>query len=183
MMATDESTHAHVHAPNLHARAEAEAEGYTLTVEDAAAQLGKSPDTVRRYIRTEKLAALRVEGEHTNEYRIHPDDLGRTHARTQAHTYDDARVRACVPEPALAEQLDLATTLGAQQRALVQMAERIATQDEVLRDLANAVHRLADTAQQPVKDARTHAYLHASPPSRPRTLLGQLGAALVRRFG
>jgi len=178
-MATDEGTHARTHAPDLHARADAMAEGYTLTVEDVAAQFGKSPDTVRRYIRAGKLAALRVEGEHTNEYRIHPDDLGRTHARVQAHTYDGARMRA----PARVDQLDLAAALGAQQRALVQMAERIAGQDEVLRDLANAVQRLADASRQPLADARTHAPLHAPAPARPRTLLGQLGAALVRRFG
>ena len=181
-MATDERTHARTHASDLHARADAMAEGYTLTVEDVAAQLGKSPDTVRRYIRAGKLAALRVEGEHTNEYRIHPDDLGRTHARTHArrrtHT-DGARMRA----PARVDQLDLAAALGAQQRALVQMAERIAGQDEVLRDLANAVQRLADASRQPLADARTHAPLHAPAPARPRTLLGQLGAALVRRFG
>ncbi len=181
-MATDERTHARTHASDLHAlhaRADAMVEGYTLTVEDVAAQLGKSPDTVRRYIRAGKLAALRVEGEHTNEYRIHPDDLGRTHARTHAHTYDGARMRA----PARVDQLDLAAALGAQQRALVQMAERIAGQDEVLRDLANAVQRLADASRQPLADARTHAPLHAPAPARPRTLLGQLGAALVRRFG
>lgn len=83
-------------------------EGYTLTVEDVAAQLGKSPDTVRRYIRAGKLAALRVEGEHTNEYRIHPDDLGRTHARRRTHN-DGARMRA----PARVDQLDLAAALGA----------------------------------------------------------------------
>ncbi len=178
-MATDEGTHARTHASDLHARADAMAEGYTLTVEDVAAQLGKSPDTVRRYIRAGKLAALRVEGEHTNEYRIHPDDLGRTHARTQAHAYDGARMRA----PARVDQLDLAAALGAQQRALVQMAERIAGQDEVLRNLANAVQRLADASRQPLADARTHAPLHAPAPARPRTVLGQLGAALVRRFG
>jgi excisionase family DNA binding protein len=178
-MATDERTHARTHASDLHARADAMVEGYTLTVEDVAAQLGKSPDTVRRYIRAGKLAALRVEGEHTNEYRIHPDDLGRTHACTQAHTYDGARMRA----PARVDQLDLAAALGAQQRALVQMAERIAGQDEVLRNLANAVQRLADASRQPLADARTHAPLHAPAPARPRTVLGQLGAALVRRFG
>jgi len=176
---TDARTQAYVHAPDLHTRAEAEGEGYTLTVEDVAAQLGKSADTVRRYIRTGKLAALRVEGEHTNEYRIHPDDLGRTHARTQAHAYDGARMH----EPARVEQFDLAAALRAQQQALVQMAERIATQDEVLRELANVVHRLADTTHQSVEEARTYAHPHTPTPSRPRTLLGQLGAALVRRFG
>jgi len=48
---------------------------YTLTVEDAAPLLGKSVDTVRRYIRQGKLSHTRVQGGRTVEYRLRPDDV------------------------------------------------------------------------------------------------------------
>ncbi len=48
---------------------------YTLSVEDAAAILGKSVETVRRYARSGRLPSMRVQGERIIEYRFRPDDL------------------------------------------------------------------------------------------------------------
>ncbi len=83
-------THTHTHT-----HGEARAEGYTLTVEDVATQIGKSVETVRRYIRTGRLPALRVEGKNTNEYRINADDLHAIDARTQSHTHTPAHPWVC----------------------------------------------------------------------------------------
>lgn len=73
---TDAGTHAGTHADDVHA--------YTLTVEDAAPLLGKSPDTVRRYIRAGHLPAERVQGERTIEYRLRPADVADLHDRHDA---------------------------------------------------------------------------------------------------
>jgi len=54
---------------------ETDVHAYTLTVEDAAPLLGKSVDTVRRYIRQGKLSHTRVQGGRTVEYRLRPDDV------------------------------------------------------------------------------------------------------------
>jgi len=70
----DDETHAGTDArtdaddlPALHA--------FSLTVDEAAALLGKSADTVRRYIRQGRLASERVQGERTIEYRLSPADV------------------------------------------------------------------------------------------------------------
>jgi len=72
---------AHARRPDA---ARAHAEGYTLTVEDAAALIGKSADTIRRYVRAGKLPAQRTAGTHTLEYRLRPEDVEDAHARTHA---------------------------------------------------------------------------------------------------
>jgi len=63
---TDAETDARVHD---------DMRAYTLTVDDAADVLGKSVDTVRRYIRQGKLPHIRVQGGRTVEYRLRPDDV------------------------------------------------------------------------------------------------------------
>lgn len=65
--------HAGTHANDVHAS--------RLTVDEAAARLGKSPDTVRRYIRAGHLPAERVQGERTIEYRLRPADVDDLHGR------------------------------------------------------------------------------------------------------
>ncbi len=81
---THAGTDARTQADDLHA--------FTLTVDEAAALLGKSADTVRRYVRQGRLAAERVQGERTIEYRLSPADvedlLGRQDA-VEANTSAD----------------------------------------------------------------------------------------------
>ncbi len=72
---TDAETDARVHD---------DVQAYTLTVDDAADVLGKSVDTVRRYIRQGKLPHIRVQGGRTVEYRLRPDDVRDLRDRQEA---------------------------------------------------------------------------------------------------
>ena len=82
-----------------HDAARAHAEGYTLTVEDAAALIGKSADTIRRYVRAGKLPAQRTAGTHTLEYRLRPEDVEDAHARRHAYSHMTAPMSACLHAP------------------------------------------------------------------------------------
>ncbi len=132
---------------------DARVDGYTLTVEDAAAQLGKSVESVRRYIRTGKLHAVRVEGKNTNEYRINLDDLGAIYAHTQSHTHttthagDRTPIDVSVNAPTEAIQA-LMQAITAQLEAQYQARlsgkdDLIAGKDELIREL----RRRADVAE------------------------------------
>jgi len=72
----DAGRQAGTHANDVHAS--------RLTVDEAAARLDKSPDTVRRYIRAGHLPAERVQGERTIEYRVRPADVDDLHGRQDA---------------------------------------------------------------------------------------------------
>ncbi len=74
-----------------------------MTVEEAATVLDKSVETVRRYIRSGKLPAQRVQGHNNQEYRLHhPQDVEDAYTQltvrsvdrtgTQAHTQPVDRV-------------------------------------------------------------------------------------------
>ncbi len=67
----------------------ADVQAYTLTVDQAAEILGKSGDTVRRYIRGGQLPAMRVQGERTVEYRLRTDDVLDLHGRMHAYVGAD----------------------------------------------------------------------------------------------
>jgi len=73
---------------------------FRLTVDEAAVRLGKSPDTVRRYIRAGQLPAERVQGERTIEYRLRPADVADLHDRHDA--VDNDQAGAPVPPTATA---------------------------------------------------------------------------------
>ncbi len=134
-------------------RGQADADGYTLTVEDVAEQIGKSVETVRRYIRTGRLPAERIEGKNTNEYRINPDDLHAINAHTQSRTQSPARAgdRAhtldSVTAPAEAVQAlmkAVTTQLDAQYQA------RLDGKDELIEEL----RRRAEAAEREVGQLR-----------------------------
>jgi len=55
-----------------------------MTVEEAATVLNTSVGTVRRYKRSGRLPAQRVQGNDNQEYRLHPQDV------EDAHTVDRA---------------------------------------------------------------------------------------------
>ncbi len=156
-----------------HTQGEARADGYTLTVEDVAAQIGKSVETVRRYIRTGRLPALRVEGKNTNEYRINADDLHAIDARTQSHTHTPARAGDRTP---MGVSVDIIAALTLVEQTQRQVQEEITGLRETMDRLAAALeentraHEKADT--QPT-----------DPPRRPRSLLGQIAAHIAERSG
>jgi len=126
-----------VHA-RTHTQADAQADGYTLTVEDVAAQVHKSAETVRRYIRTNKLPARRIEGKNANEYRVNPDDVHSIFARTQSHTRLSAYTHERAPN------LDSTNTSTEAVQALIQgittqldtqYQARLAGKDELIEEL------------------------------------------------
>ncbi len=164
-----EDTHTRTHN-------EARAEGYTLTVEDVAAQIGKSVETVRRYIRTGRLPALRVEGKNTNEYRINADDLHAIDARTQSHTQAPAHAGDRTP---MGVSVDIITALTLVEQTQRQVQEEIVGLRETMDRLTAALeentraHEKVDT--QPAQPA--------APPRRPRSLLGQIAAHIAERSG
>ncbi len=67
----------------------ADVQASSLTVDQAAEILGKSGDTVRRYIRGGQLPAMRVQGERTVEYRLRADDVLDLHGRLHAYVGAD----------------------------------------------------------------------------------------------
>ncbi len=167
---------------DTHTRTQAGAriDGYTLTVEDVADQIGKSVETVRRYIRTGKLAALKVEGKNTNEYRVNPDDLPAIDARTQSHTQSPARagdravMGVSVETPALAAVLD-------------ELRQHRATMESLIRalDENTKAHTQANAHTQAHDRVTAHTQAHdrvTAPPPRPRSALGSLLVALARRL-
>ncbi len=147
---------AHTHT---HTYTDARVDGYTLTVEDAAAQLRKSVESVRRYIRTGKLHAVRVEGKNTNEYRINPDDLGAIYAHTQSHTHttthagDRTPTDVSVNAPTEAIQA-LMQAITAQLEA--QYQARLSDKDELIGELR---HRAEVAEQEAAKIYRTRRTL------------------------
>lgn len=83
----------------------ADVQAYTLTVDQAAEILGKSGDTVRRYIRGGQLPAMRVQGERTVEYRLRADDVLDLHGRMHAYVGADVgRQTGSAHVPASEEQ-------------------------------------------------------------------------------
>jgi len=160
---------AHTHT---HTQGEARADGYTLTVEDVAAQIGKSVESVRRYIRTGRLPALRVEGKNTNEYRINPDDLHAIDAHTQSHTHTTARAGDCVPMGVSVETLAALAVVEQTQRAL---QEEIAGLRGTFERLAVALEE--NTRAQEKARTQTHDRVTA-PPSHPVSSRSRVGHLL-----
>lgn len=152
MVIEDAHTHTHTYM-------DARVDGYTLTVEDAAAQLGKSVESVRRYIRTGKLHAVRVEGKNTNEYRINPDDLGAIYARTQSHTQPPTHAG---DRTGMGVSVEIAGTLAHVEQTHRQLLGEITGLRESIDRLAVAL--VEDT------QARAHDRVTAPPPPTPARL-------------
>ncbi len=139
-----------------HTQAEAQADGYTLTVEDVAGQIGKSVESVRRYIRTGRLPALKVEGKNTNEYRINPDDLSALYARTQSHTQPPTHAG---DRAGMNVSVEIAATLAHVEQTHRQLLGEITGLRESIDRLAVAL--VEDT------QARAHDRVTAPPPLAP----------------
>ncbi len=161
---------------HTHTQGEARADGYTLTVEDVAAQIGKSVESVRRYIRTGQLPALRVEGKNTNEYRINPDDLHAIDARAQSHTHTTARAGDRAPMGVSVETLAALAVVEQTQR---QLQEEIA-------GLRGTFERLAVALEENTRvheKARTQAHDRVTAPtSRPRSTPFRVVRWLINQF-
>jgi len=94
-----------------------------MTVEEAATVLDKSVETVRRYIRSGRLPAQRVQGHNNQEYRLHPQDIEDAHTQltvrsgdrvgTQAHTQpvDRTGTHTVIPSGTQAPALALVEAL------------------------------------------------------------------------
>ncbi len=144
-----------IEGAHTQSRGQADADGYTLTVEDVAEQIGKSVETVRRYIRTGRLPAARIEGKNTNEYRINPDDLHAINAHTQSHTQSPARAG---DRAGMGVSVEIVTVLAHVEQTQRHLQQEIASLRESIDRLATAL--VEDT------QARTQDYVTA-PPSPP----------------
>lgn len=122
-----------------HSGADTDVQAFTLSVAEAAIQLGKSDDTIRRLIRAGDLPAMRVQGARTVEYRLRPEDVqdaqGRIRAYAGAHVGTHAPMHA--PAPAHSSTpVRVDATDGA--RAVIDQAVRSA-----IAPLAERLERLA----------------------------------------
>jgi len=98
---------------------DADVQAYTLTVDQAAEILGKSGDTVRRYIRGGQLPAMRVQGERTVEYRLRTDDVLDLHGRMHAYVGADVGRQAGSAHVPTSEEQDEGTQARVQDDASV----------------------------------------------------------------
>jgi len=97
----------------------ADVQAYTLTVDQAAEILGKSGDTVRRYIRGGQLPAMRVQGERTVEYRLRTDDVLDLHGRMHAYVGADVSRQTGSAHVPTSEERDEGTQARVQDDASV----------------------------------------------------------------
>ncbi len=161
---------------------------YTLSVDDAAAILGKSVETVRRYARSGRLPSMRVQGDRIIEYRFCPDDL----RGGQAVTGGQAGSQAGMPTKADGYTDDRLMTASPIEQAIVPLLARIADTLQANEQLTRQVVELARekgelAGQLTIKDEliaelRRQLFSRESTP-RPRSALGYLMAALARRLG
>jgi len=190
----------------------ADVQAYTLTVDQAAEILGKSGDTVRRYIRTSQLSAMRVQGERTVEYRLRTDDVlnlhGRMHAYvgadvgrqtvpahvptseergegTQARVQDDASVARLGAAAAMQSMIEqVVAPLAAANEQLRAQGER---QQETIRQQAEelgAARERAQRAQVEAEQARAQlqAYTQAEQEKRQAAAHAQVAALVAQSY-
>ncbi len=175
---THAGTHAGTYADDVHA--------YTLTVDEAAARLGKSADTVRRYIRAGQLPAERVQGERTIEYRLRPADVADLHDRHDAvdSAPDGDLAPSSLPPPAheptsgggrVQAGTDARTQTLALMHALVEpLVEEVRQARQELGDTREELGR--ERALREAAEQRAHALERQTRSARPwwvRMLLGR----------
>ena len=180
---------------------------YTLSVDEAAAILGKSVETVRRYARSGRLPSMRVQGDRIIEYRFRPDDLQGGHAviggqagsqsvmRAKANGYtDDRLMTASTMERVLAPLLvSVRDALQANERLTRQLTELAAEKGELAGQLAGKDALIVELRRQLAAQVTATAPPNSpelekpvgqpTPPRRPRSLLGQLAARVAARLG
>jgi len=160
---------------------------YTLSVDDVAAILGKSVETVRRYARSGRLPSMRVQGDRIIEYRFRPDDLQGGQAVTHGQTgsqagmpakaggyTDDRLMTASWAEQVIAPLLArIADTLQANERLTRQVVELASEKGELAGQLKVKDDLIAELRRQlPARESTP----------RPRSALGSLLVALARRL-
>lgn len=158
-----------IEGAHTQSRGQADADGYTLTVEDVAEQIGKSVESVRRYIRTGRLPALKVEGKNTNEYRINPDDLSALYTRTQPHTQPPAHAG---DRTGMGVSVEIAAVLAHVEQTQHQLYDEIA-------GLRSSMERLAVALEN---NTHVHTQAHdrvSAPPARTLTLGQRLARWLL----
>jgi len=144
---------------------------YTLSVA-AAAQLGRSENTVRRLIRQGVLAATLVPGERGDVYRLRPEDVEDARGRLDAHM-----VSRSVTQPPMsaqaprrpAAQAPMSTSgdlVGmSTQSAALALIEEVATSRETIARLAEELgvaRERARRAQAEQEKRETEAYAQAN---------------------
>lgn len=158
---TDAGTDARVHD---------DVQAYTLTVDDAADVLGKSVDTVRRYIRQGKLPHIRVQGGRTVEYRLRPDDVRDLHDRQDAIETEPSATAADPPPLAAATEARPEGRVQAGTDARMQM---LAVVQSLVRPLVDELHQTRERTEQL---AAENAVL------RERLRVAELERREIRRF-
>lgn len=110
-----------------------------MTVEEAATVLDKSVETVRRYIRSGRLPAQRVQGHNNQEYRLHPQDVEDAHTQLTVRSVDRAGTQ---PHTQSVDRVDTHTVIqpGTQAPALALVETLL---ERTIAPLAAANERLA----------------------------------------
>jgi len=133
---------------------------YTLTVAAAAAQLGRSENTVRRLIRHGVLAATLVPGERGDVYRLRPEDVEDACGRLDAHMVSRSATQTPMSAQAPrhpAAQTPMSTSgdlVGAStQSAALALIEEVAASRETIARLAEELGAARERARQAQEEA------------------------------
>ncbi len=161
---------------------------YTLSVAAAAAQLGRSENTVRRLIRQRLLAATLVPGERGDVYRLRPEDVEDARGRLDAHMVSRSATQAPMSAQAPrrpATQTPMSTSgdlVGmSTQSAALALIEEVATSRETIARLAEELGTARERARRAQADAdQARAQLQAEQEKRETEAYAQASALLAQ---
>jgi len=129
-----------------------------MTVEEAATVLDKSVETVRRYIRSGRLPAQRVQGHNNQEYRLHPQDVEDAHTQLTVRSVDRAGTHTVIQPGTQAPALALVETLL--ERTIAPLAaanERLALENARLSEITRQQAEELGAARERARQAEERA--------------------------
>lgn len=167
---------------------------YTLSVAAAAAQLGRSENTVRRLIRQRLLAATLVPGERGDVYRLRPEDVEDARGRLDAHMVSRSATQAPMSaqaprRPATQAPMSASGDLVGMstQSAALALIEEVATSRETIARLAEELGAARERARRAQADAdqaraQLQAYTQAEQEKRETEAYAQARALLAQSY-
>jgi len=146
----------------------------------AAAQLGRSENTVRRLIRQRLLAATLVPGERGDVYRLRPEDVEDARGRLDAHMV--SRSAAQPPMSASGDLVGMST-----QSAALALIEEVATSRETIARLAEELGAARERARRAQADAdqaraQLQAYTQTEQEKRQAAAHAQVAALVTQSY-